>query len=66
MNSFIFPLLVGVKNFESILLIIPVAALSDPVSPLQGAAVQIYNFFSGCRNHSTLHGGAGIGYSSAF
>jgi hypothetical protein len=48
-------------NLESILLIIPVADLSDPVSPLQGAAMQIYNSLSGCRNHSALH--RGVGYS---
>jgi hypothetical protein len=37
----------GGDNLESILLISPVA---DPVSPLQGAGMQIYNSFSGCRN----------------
>jgi hypothetical protein len=45
------------NNLESILLISPVADLSDPVSPLQDAEMQVYNSFSGCRNHSTLHGG---------
>jgi hypothetical protein len=45
----------------SILFITPVADLSDPVSPLQGtemkfttpsqgAGMQVYNFFSVCRN----------------
>jgi hypothetical protein len=48
------------NNLESILLISPVADLSDPVSPLQDAEIQIYNSFSGCRNHSALHGGDGI------
>jgi hypothetical protein len=37
-------------NLESILLISPVADLSDPVSPLQDAGMHIYNSFSGCRN----------------
>jgi hypothetical protein len=32
-----------------------------PVSPLQGAEMQVYDSFSGCRNHSALHGG--MGYS---
>jgi hypothetical protein len=49
------------NNHESILLISPVADLSDLISPLQDAGMQIYNSFSGCRNHSTLHGG--MGYS---
>jgi hypothetical protein len=44
------------NNLESILLISPVADLSDPVSPLQDAGMQVYNSFSGCRNHSALHG----------
>jgi hypothetical protein len=34
-----------------------VADLSDSVSPLQDAGMQIYNSFSGCMNHSALHGG---------
>jgi hypothetical protein len=38
------------NNLESILLISPVADLSDPVSPLQDAEMQIYNSFSGSRN----------------
>jgi hypothetical protein len=37
-----------------------VADLSDPVSPLQEAEMQVNNS-SGCRNHSALHGG--MGYS---
>jgi hypothetical protein len=37
-------------NLESILLISPVADLSDLVAPLQDARMQIYNSFSGCRN----------------
>jgi hypothetical protein len=45
------------NNLESILLISPVADLSDPVFPLQGAEMQIYNSLSGCRSHSALHGG---------
>jgi hypothetical protein len=40
----------GGNNLESILLISPVADLSDPVFPLQGAGIQIYNSFSRCRN----------------
>jgi hypothetical protein len=48
------------NNLENILLISPVADLSDPVSPLQGAGMQVYNAFSGCRNYSALHGGDGI------
>jgi hypothetical protein len=27
------------------------------LSPLQDAGMQVYNSFSGCRNHSALHGG---------
>jgi hypothetical protein len=50
------------NNLESILLISPVADLSDPASPLQGAGMQVYNSFSGCRNHSALHGGMGYSY----
>jgi hypothetical protein len=46
------------NNLESILLISPVTDLSDPVSPLQGAGMQIYHSFSGCKNHSVLHGGS--------
>jgi hypothetical protein len=38
------------NNLESILLISPVADLSDPVSPLQDAGMQVYNSLSGCRN----------------
>jgi hypothetical protein len=58
MNWFVFPLLEeGGNNLESILLISPVADLSDPVSPLQGTGMQIYHSFSGCKNHSALHGG---------
>jgi hypothetical protein len=56
------------NDLESILLISPVADLSDPVSPLQDAGMQIldsgkqiYNSFSGCRNDSALRGG--MGYS---
>jgi hypothetical protein len=37
------------NDLESILLISPVADLSDPVSPLQDAKMQVYNS-SGCRN----------------
>jgi hypothetical protein len=51
-----------VNNLESILLISPVSDLSEPVSPLQDARMQIYNS-SGCRNHSALHGR--MRYSSA-
>jgi hypothetical protein len=29
--------------------------------PSQDAGMQVYNSFSGCRNHSALHGG--MGYS---
>jgi hypothetical protein len=47
----------GGNNHESILLISPVADLWDPESPLQGAGMQIYNSFSGHKNHSALHGG---------
>jgi hypothetical protein len=46
----------GENNLESILPISPVADLSDPVAPLQGAGMQVYNSFSGCRNHSAVHG----------
>jgi hypothetical protein len=52
------------NDLESILLISPVANPSDPVSPLQDAETQIYSSFSGCRNHSALHGG--MGYSVIF
>jgi hypothetical protein len=45
------------NNLESILHISPVADLSDPVSPLHDAGMQVYNSFSGCRNYSALHGG---------
>jgi hypothetical protein len=38
------------NSVENILLISPVADLSDPVSPLQDAGMQVYNSFSGCRN----------------
>jgi hypothetical protein len=38
------------NNLESILLISPVADLSDLVSPLQDAEMQIYNSLSGFRN----------------
>jgi hypothetical protein len=48
------------NNLESILLISPVADLSDPVCPLQDAEMQIYNSVSGCRNYSALHGEDGI------
>jgi hypothetical protein len=37
MNWFVFPLLGWKNNLESILLISPVAGLSDPISPLQDA-----------------------------
>jgi hypothetical protein len=37
---------------ESILLISPVADLSDPVSSLQGAGMQVYYSFSRCKNAS--------------
>jgi hypothetical protein len=50
---------VGGTNLESILIISPVGDLSDPVSPLQDVGMQVYNSFSGCRNHSALHGGMG-------
>jgi hypothetical protein len=55
MNWSVCPLLEEGKNLDSILLISSVADLSDPVSPLQGAGMQVYNS-SGCRNHSALHG----------
>jgi hypothetical protein len=48
------------NNLESILLISPVADLSDPESSLQGAGMQVYNSVSGCRNLSALHEGGGI------
>jgi hypothetical protein len=38
------------NNLENILLISPVADLSEPVSPLQGTEMQIYNSFTGSRN----------------
>jgi hypothetical protein len=44
------PLLGEGNNIESILLISPVADLSDPVSLLYDAEMQIYSSFSGCRN----------------
>jgi hypothetical protein len=44
------------NNLESILFISPMADLWDPVSPPQGAGMQIYNS-SRCRAHSALHGG---------
>jgi hypothetical protein len=59
-NWFVCPLLGEGNNLESILLISPVADLSDPISPLQGAEMQAHNS-SGCGNHSALHGG--MGYS---
>jgi hypothetical protein len=49
-NWFGFPLLRGRHHHESILLISPVADLSEPVSPLQDAEMQIYNSLSGKRN----------------
>jgi hypothetical protein len=51
----------GRNNLESILLISPVAYLSDPVSPLQVPGMQIYNSFSGRKNVSVLQ--EGMGYS---
>jgi hypothetical protein len=57
MNWSVCPLWGRGNNLESILLISPVANLSDPVSPLQGAGMQVYNSFSGCRSHSALYGG---------
>jgi hypothetical protein len=57
MNWFVCPLWGRGTNLESILLISPVADLSDSLSPFQGARMQLYNPFSGCRNHSALHGG---------
>jgi hypothetical protein len=64
MNCFVFSLLGGWEgNLESILLISSVADLSDPIFPLQGTGMPIYNS-SGCRNHSVLHGGWDI-HSSA-
>jgi hypothetical protein len=60
-NWFVYSLWAGEgKNLKSILLISPVADLSDPVSPLQDAGMQIYNPFSGCRNQCTMEG---MGYS---
>jgi hypothetical protein len=44
------------NNLDSILLISPVADLSDPVSPLPGAGMQVYNPFSGCRNDMAIRG----------
>jgi hypothetical protein len=38
------------NNLGSILLISRVADLSELVSPLLGAGMQVYNSFSGCRN----------------
>jgi hypothetical protein len=49
------------NNLESILLISPLQDLSDPVSLLQGAEMQIYNSFPGCRNLNAVLGG--MGYS---
>jgi hypothetical protein len=60
MNWFVCPLWGRGNILESILLISPVADLSDLVSLLQDARIQIYNS-SGYRNHSALHGG--MGYS---
>jgi hypothetical protein len=40
----------GETILMSILLIRPVADLSDPVSLLQDAGMQVCNSFSGCRN----------------
>jgi hypothetical protein len=40
----------GGETILSILLIRPVADLLDPVSPLQGAGMQVYNSFLGSRN----------------
>jgi hypothetical protein len=61
MNWFVCPSwVVRGSNLESILLISPVADLSDPVSPHQVAEMQIYNS-SGPRKHSAVHGG--MGYS---
>jgi hypothetical protein len=40
----------GGDNPESVLLINLVAHLSDPVSPLWDAGMQVYNSFSGCSN----------------
>jgi hypothetical protein len=47
------PLLGEGNNLESILLISPVADLSDPVSPLLGARMQTFNS-SRCRNDLAL------------
>jgi hypothetical protein len=49
-NWFGFPLLRSRHHHESILLISPVADLSEPVSPLQDVEMQIYNSLSGKRN----------------
>jgi hypothetical protein len=57
MSWSVFPLWGGGNNLENILFISPVADLWDPVSPPQGAGMQIYNSFSGCRAPSALHGG---------
>jgi hypothetical protein len=54
---------VGGNNLESILLISPVVEVSDPVSSLQDAEMQVYNSLSVFRNHSALNGGWGMGYS---
>jgi hypothetical protein len=52
----------AMDNLESILLISPVADLSDPLSPVQDAEMQIYNSFSDAGMHRfiTLLLGAGI------
>jgi hypothetical protein len=52
------------NNLESILLISPVADLSDPVSPRQGAEMQVYSSFSRCRKSVLYMGGWGT-HSSA-
>jgi hypothetical protein len=58
------PLIEGVGGtIESILLICRVADISDLVSLLRGAGMQIYDSFSGCRNHSALDGVWEMGYS---
>jgi hypothetical protein len=51
------PLIGRENNLESILLISPVADLSEPVSPLQGAEMQFYNSFSGSRSVVLSMGG---------
>jgi hypothetical protein len=48
------------NNLKSVLLISPVADLSDLIF-LQDAEMQIYNSFSGCRNDCPLQ--EGMGYS---